>query len=106
MKGYISMFNDNTINGICCASELEKILKGTGNSPQSRLDLPSCEIDSPTYGVKGYPLAMVYSPVQEFGNLYEIDKGFNKGTIFSELDLPFMGRSLAKKGVAGGCYDK
>ncbi|MBQ4136209.1 MAG: spore coat associated protein CotJA [Clostridia bacterium] len=49
---------------------------------------------------------MVYSPMQEFDNIYDIDKGFKTGTIFSELDLPFNGRSLANKGGIGGCYDK
>jgi hypothetical protein len=49
---------------------------------------------------------MVYSPMQEFDKLYDIDKGFNAGTIFSELDLPFSGRSLKYKGNSGGCYDK
>lgn len=98
--------NDNAINNVCCASELEKILSGKGNSPQSRIDLPSCEEKDSNYGIKGYPLAMVYSPMQEFTDLYELDKGFNAGTIFSELDLPFKGRSLSRKGNIGGCYDK
>lgn len=100
------MFNDNAIKDVCCASELEKILSGRGNTPQSRLDLPSCEGNDSKHGLKGYPLAMVYAPMQEFGNLYELDKGFKMGTIFSELDLPFMGRSLSHKGNTGGCYDK
>ncbi len=98
--------NDNAIKDVCCASELEKILSGRGNAPQSRLDLPSCDTGNSDYGLKGYPLAMVYSPMQEFVNLYELDKGFNAGTIFSELDLPFKGRSLSHKGNTGGYYDK
>ena len=98
--------NDNMIKGTCSASELQKILSGCGNIPTANLDLPSCESSGNRYGLKGYPLAMVYSPMQEFDKLYELEKGFNAGTIFSELDLPFMGRSLKQKGNSGGCYDK
>lgn len=36
-------------------------------------------------------LAMAYIPPQKFRNIYPIDKGFYRGTIFQELDKPFMG---------------
>ena len=98
--------NDNIIKGSCSYSELQKILAGSGNLSAGNIDLPSCENDGGGFGLKGYPLAMVYSPMQEFDNIYDIDKGFKTGTIFSELDLPFNGRSLANKGGIGGCYDK
>ena len=98
--------NDNMMKDSCSMSELQKILSGCGNSPTASLDLPTCENGSKGFGLKGYPLAMVYSPMQEFDKLYELDKGFNAGTIFSELDLPFEGRSLKHKGNIGGCYDK
>lgn len=43
-----------------------------------------------------YPsLAMVYIPNQEFRELYDADTGLSRGTIFRELDKPFVGR--------GGC---
>ncbi len=41
------------------------------------------------------PIAMAYVPWQTWGNVYETCKGFSKGTIFKELDKPFLGR--------GGC---
>lgn len=41
------------------------------------------------------PLAMAYVPWQKWHNIYEICKGFQRGTIFCELDKPFLGR--------GGC---
>ena len=94
------------IKDSCSMSELQKILSGCGNIPAANLDLPACEKSGKSYGLSGYPLAMVYSPMQEFDKLYELDKGFNAGTIFSELDLPFSGRSLKYKGNTGGCYDK
>ena len=39
-------------------------------------------------------LAMAYVPVQNFDTLFEIEEGFDLGTIFPELEKPFMG---------GGC---
>ena len=39
-------------------------------------------------------LAMAYVPVQQFGTLFEIEAGFDRGTVFPELEKPFMG---------GGC---
>ncbi len=40
------------------------------------------------WGLEGYPLAMVYAPLQNFCELYEPEKGLSRGTIFSQLDLP------------------
>ena len=37
------------------------------------------------------PLAMVYSPVQEWRELYDNEVGHDRGTIFKELDFPFLG---------------
>lgn len=36
----------------------------------------------------GRSLAMVYSPVQEFEELYDAEQGLHRGTIFRQLDLP------------------
>ena len=43
------------------------------------------------WGLKGYPLSMVYSPYQEWSGLYDMQTGLSRGTIFKELDLPFEG---------------
>ena len=40
-------------------------------------------------------LAMAYVPWQTWCNIYEAEKGFHCGTIFQELNLPFLGK--------GGC---
>lgn len=37
-----------------------------------------------------YPLGMAYVPVQRWGKIYDLDDGFSRGTIFPELDLPFL----------------
>lgn len=41
------------------------------------------------------PEAMAYIPFQQFGTTYEPEKGLKNGTIFPELDKPFLG-GLAK----------
>ena len=43
------------------------------------------------WGIKGYPLSMVYAPLQEWRSLYDLDTALKRGTLFSELDLPFLG---------------
>lgn len=37
-----------------------------------------------------YPVAMAYVPWQQFGETYPFEHGFHRGTIFPELDLPFL----------------
>lgn len=37
-------------------------------------------------------LAMAYVPWQNFKNTYELDKAIAAGTIFPELDKPFLGK--------------
>ncbi len=46
-------------------------------------DADSCDFN--------YSLAMVYSPNQEWQNLYCEEEGMMAGTIFKELDKPFYG---------------
>ena len=43
----------------------------------------------------GMSIAMAYVPWQSWRHIYEAGKGFHRGTIFEELDLPFKGK--------GGC---
>lgn len=40
-----------------------------------------------------YPIAMAYVPWQQTARTYEnLEEGFRVGTIFPELNKPFMGR--------------
>lgn len=48
-----------------------------------------------------HTLAMVYSPVQEWQNLYCEEEGFMEGTIFKELNKPFYG----PKCTGGSCRE-
>ena len=36
-----------------------------------------------------YSLAMAYVPLQEFGDLFDIEEGFCEGTVFKALRFPF-----------------
>ncbi len=40
--------------------------------------------------ISEYPVAMAYVPWQYFTTVYEMDKALEIGTIFPELDKPFM----------------
>lgn len=35
-------------------------------------------------------LAMVYSPKQRWGETYDVNVALERGTLFPELDLPFL----------------
>lgn len=43
------------------------------------------------------PLAMAYVPWQEWNQVYEPCQALESGTIFPELNLPFLGRSVWKR---------
>ncbi len=45
-----------------------------------------------TWGLAGYPLASVYAPLQEWREVYDEEKGLARGTLFAELDKPFLGK--------------
>ena len=56
-----------------------------------------------TWGLSGYPVAMVYSVLQDFDELYDKDKALTRGTIFKGLDLPFLGASSGSQcNICGG----
>lgn len=37
-------------------------------------------------------LAMAYVPWQMWRDIYDAEKGFHRGTIFQELDMPYTGK--------------
>lgn len=73
-----------------------------GNNAWERRENGSCNNHSNggSWALRGYPLASVYAPYQEFRGLYDKETALNQGTLFSELDLPFMGAGIANN---GGC---
>ena len=50
------------------------------------------------WGLHDHPVGMVYAPLQNFCNLYDRETALKQGTIFRELDLPFLGESVANSG--------
>lgn len=49
--------------------------------------------DTGVGGMEQYPVGMGYVPWQQWQQTYPIERGFRRGTIFPDLDLPFvMGR--------------
>lgn len=74
---------------------------GGPSRPFMRRDMPPmmddrrmpCGRSAPcTESVPDFPLAMAYVPWQHFHTTYELEKAFSVGTIFPELDKPFLGR--------------
>lgn len=47
--------------------------------------------------VDNVSLAMAYVPWQTWRDIYDAEKGFHRGTIFEELDLPFMGKGGSRR---------
>ena len=39
-----------------------------------------------------FPVAMAYVPWQHFGSVYDLEKALQIGTIFPELNMPFLGK--------------
>ena len=79
-------------------------MRSVGELPQCSCEIAGRGCGSATkrntWGIANYPPAMVYSPMQEWRELYDLDTALNRGTIFKELDLPFVG--CRKCGVYGG----
>lgn len=46
--------------------------------------------------IDSLPLTSVYMPKQKWGDLYTECVGLERGTIFPELDKPFLGRGTKK----------
>ncbi|MBQ4530508.1 MAG: spore coat associated protein CotJA [Lachnospiraceae bacterium] len=43
-----------------------------------------------------FPVGMAYVPWQNWNQIYELDKALNNGTLFPELDKPFIGRRACR----------
>lgn len=50
-----------------------------------------CKEHSEMKRPSGRSLAMVYAEEQKFRDIYDTKTGIGRGTIFKELDMPFMG---------------
>ena len=48
--------------------------------------------DTPDHVPAHMPVAMAYVPWQKWKDIYDSCKAFESGTIFAELDKPFLGK--------------
>lgn len=81
-----------------CRGNGEKGLRSRGACGCEGVTGNNCPANK--WGIKDYPLASLYAPIQEFRGLYDSERALKQGTLFEELDLPFMGESVYK---GGGC---
>lgn len=56
-----------------------------------------------SWGLAEYPLAMVYVPCQSFRALYDPATALDRGTLFTELDLPWGGTDGCAFSLNGAC---
>ena len=93
-----SILAENSIKKPCLQHGRECSCSRCNNTSDVRTS--PCAESPVDNGPHAKPLGMVYSPVQHWQKLYDLDTGLNKGTIFAELDLPFEASS--KGGKCGG----
>ena len=62
------------------------------------MEKPVEKPDSPCACLDDLPLAMAYVPMQKWRNLYPPATALDRGTIFAELDLPFIGEEAVPDG--------
>ena len=94
----ISELSDMRVKGNCGCNNMNSIPR-----PERTVQNPPCtcnenhncgNTEDSTFNVpklKGYPLAMAYSPFQEFEDIYDCETAHKRGTIFKALDFPFYG---------------
>ena len=56
-----------------------------------------------SWGLSAHPLAMVYAPCQTFRALYDPHTALNRGTLFTELDLPLGNEGCGFTTVGDSC---
>jgi len=60
---------------------------GCGYKQKSMSDMLPVHYDS----IDNFPVGMCYVPWQQWNQIYDLEKGFHCGTIFPELNKPFLG---------------
>ena len=78
----------------CGCGKIRSANNKTAQSQENRniaVDNPGCGTNSgSSFGLAGFPLASVYAPLHDFAEIYDCETGLTRGTIFAELDLPFI----------------
>lgn len=57
-----------------------------------RAESASCHDNGMFLKGQEFPVGMAYVPWSKFQDIYEPERGLNAGTIFADLDKPFLGR--------------
>lgn len=65
---------------------------GRRSAAQAVGTVSDTNIQSKSHCLSGASLAMVYSPCQQFENIYEPTEALRCGTLFCKLYMPFTGR--------------
>lgn len=91
--------NQNESRQGCCSSCSQASLSSR-NVP--RRMTPACRNKGKCGSDNGYlhresPIAMVYSPIQQWKELYDPTTALQVGTVFKELDLPFVPTPCRRK---------
>jgi hypothetical protein len=60
-------------------------------NPRNTRAYNAMQMSSEMLNLESMPLAMAYVPWQRWNNVYDLDRALQVGTIFPELDLPFLG---------------
>lgn len=68
-----------------------------GRMPYGRCGRSFDSSDKCNQSYNEFPIAMAYVPWQKWRNIYEPCKALQIGTIFEELDKPFLGMRGVKK---------
>lgn len=102
---------DGETNSICSLncrqSRRDDRRDGDTNSGCSRNEYDEyCDIDElgnrSQWGLRGYPLAIAYAPLQPWRGIMDPSSALERGTLFKDLDLPFHGSGSSKGGC---CHD-
>lgn len=73
--------------------EKEQLLSCANGSAKGEQDMGI----HPLFSSQPIALAMAYVAMQQWRRLYDVELGFKRGTIFAELDLPFIGEEATQR---------
>ena len=89
MRPYPMSGNSNrSLRPFICFTSCTPCRSGFCTESASCADSVSCSENIRT--ISDYVLAMAYVPWQHFSTVYEPDRSLSAGTIFPELDKPFL----------------
>ena len=90
-NSFFSDFFAETSEDVCCPLRLngDRRCKGTECVPTEK----NCDFSA----VDAFPLAMAYVPFQKYENVCSPEEGLSIGTMFGDLNLPFLGRKGGRR---------